>query len=167
MALELKDDQRGRIDALRKDAAGKLGTILSEGQRKQLLDRRRADPFGSSRIATAGQLIPLTERVTLRLSAEQRKGLAALRADVDARLGEILNAGQKHRLKEIRELSVRGGPSGVGGPPGGGPPGFGPPGGGQIFHAYRYAPDYPGLAGKELTPGGTIVEPERANSASR
>src|SRR5204863_10068517 len=34
--------------------------------------------------------------------------------------------------------------------------GFGPRGGGSLFRAYRYAPDYPGLAGKELTPGDTI-----------
>jgi arylsulfotransferase ASST len=28
----------------------------------------------------------------------------------------------------------------------------------QIFRAYRYAPDYPGLAGRDLTPGKTIQE---------
>jgi hypothetical protein len=36
----------------------------------------------------------------------------------------------------------------------------GPPGGSQFFRAYRYAPDYPGLAGKGLTPGETIEELE-------
>ena len=53
-----------------------------------------------------------------------------------------------------------GGPPGgfPGGPPGG-PGGFGPPGGGgSVFRAYRYAPDYPGLAGKKLTPGKTVEE---------
>jgi len=44
--------------------------------------------------------------------------------------------------------------------PGGPPPAGGPPGGqGQgtpIFKAYRYGPDYPGLAGKNLTPGKPI-----------
>jgi len=50
-----------------------------------------------------------------------------------------------------------GGPGGPGGPPGG--PGFGPPGNGRsLFRAYRYAPDYPGLAGKELKPGKTVEE---------
>jgi hypothetical protein len=49
-------------------------------------------------------------------------------------------------------------PPGFGGP--GGPPGFafGPPGGGALFRAYRYPPDYPGLAGRILTPGKTIEE---------
>jgi hypothetical protein len=48
-----------------------------------------------------------------------------------------------------------GGP-GFGGPPfGGGGPGGGP---GGIFRAYRYGPDYPGLAGKDLTPGESLAE---------
>jgi hypothetical protein len=39
----------------------------------------------------------------------------------------------------------------------GGPDGqFGPAGGGSMFRAYRYGPDYAGLAGKDLTPGKTI-----------
>ena len=50
---------------------------------------------------------------------------------------------------------------GMGGPPFGGP-GMGPPGMGgpmsarQVFKADRYAPDFPGLAGKDLTPGEPI-----------
>jgi len=28
----------------------------------------------------------------------------------------------------------------------------------ESFRAYRYGPDYPGLAGKDLTPKGTIAE---------
>lgn len=50
-----------------------------------------------------------------------------------------------------------GGPPGFG--PGGGPPGFGgPPGGDSVFRAYRYGPDYPGLAGRDLTSGKTVEE---------
>jgi hypothetical protein len=52
-----------------------------------------------------------------------------------------------------------GGRGGPGGP--GGFPGFGPPGGGSLFRAYRYAPNYPGLVGKDLTPGKTLEELER------
>lgn len=43
-----------------------------------------------------------------------------------------------------------GGPPPMDGPPGG--PGLGTP----IFRAYRYRPDYPGLLGKDLTPGKPI-----------
>jgi hypothetical protein len=37
---------------------------------------------------------------------------------------------------------------------------MGPPGGfgNAVFRAYRYTKDYPGLAGKDLTPGKTIEE---------
>jgi hypothetical protein len=28
----------------------------------------------------------------------------------------------------------------------------------SVFRAYRYSPDFPGLAGKELTPGKTVEE---------
>ena len=45
-----------------------------------------------------------------------------------------------------------GGPPPMDGPPGGPGPGRGTP----IFRAYRYGPDYPGLAGKDLTPGKPI-----------
>jgi hypothetical protein len=50
------------------------------------------------------------------------------------------------------------GGGGPGGP--GGPGGFmgGPPGGTSVFRAYRYAVDYPAFAGKDLTPGKTLVE---------
>ena len=33
-----------------------------------------------------------------------------------------------------------------------------PRGANPVFRAYRYAPDYPGLAGKNLTPGKTVEE---------
>ena len=48
-----------------------------------------------------------------------------------------------------------GGPGGGG--PGGGPGGPGG-GGGGIFTCYRYAPDYPGLAGKSLEPGEKLED---------
>jgi hypothetical protein len=53
-----------------------------------------------------------------------------------------------------------GAPSPMGMP---GVPTMGPPGGfggNPVFRAYRYAKDYPGLAGKDLTPGKTIEELE-------
>lgn len=60
------------------------------------------------------------------------------------------------------------GPPG-GGPGRGGPPGMGGPGGpgggpGGIFRSYRYAADYPGLAGRTLTPGKKLDEVAQSNS---
>jgi hypothetical protein len=49
---------------------------------------------------------------------------------------------------------------------------MGPPGSflrNSVFRAYRYAKDYPGLAGKVLTPGKTIeeLEPDRTNTGAK
>ena len=115
--------------------------------------------FGS--LPTAGQLVPLATQIALKLTVEQRAQLAVVQKGVDDKLDQILDAGQKQRMKDMQRMSARGGPPGFG--PGGprqGPggfPGFGGPQGGQpVFRAYRYGPGYPGLAGKDLTPGQTI-----------
>jgi hypothetical protein len=51
----------------------------------------------------------------------------------------------------------RGGPAARGGP--GGPVVVGTPGGGgSMFRSYRYGPDFPGLVGKDLTPGKKLDE---------
>jgi hypothetical protein len=39
------------------------------------------------------------------------------------------------------------------------PPRGNPTSGVAVFRAYRYPPDYPGLAGKSLTPGKTLNDP--------
>jgi hypothetical protein len=158
--LELKPEQRKRLDDLQKDVAAKLETVLNEEQKKQLRERRSRDPFG---FAAPGQLVPLATQIALKSTAEQRKQLSDIQKEVDSKLDQVLDAGQKERIKEMEKMGARGGPPGFGrggarqGP--GGFPGFGGPGGGQpVFRAYRYGPDYPGLAGKDLTPGKTIEE---------
>jgi len=83
-----------------------------------------------------------------------------------AKVDELLKDEQKKQLKEIEDRMKAfvggmpgfgpGGPTGRGRP--GGPGGFGGMGGSATFRAYRYGPDYPGLAGKDMTPGKTIEE---------
>jgi hypothetical protein len=43
--------------------------------------------------------------------------------------------------------------------------GIGPGRPNSVFRAYRYRPDYPGLAGKDLTPGTTIEQMLAAKDA--
>src|SRR5262249_31447925 len=95
----------------------------------------------------------------------QKKQVGTLQKEADSKLDKLFTEEQKKQLKDLRANPGRGGPGGPpggpGGPPGGGgPPGFGggPPGGSPVFRAYRFAPTYPGLAGKDLTPGKTIEE---------
>ncbi|MFI5455593.1 MAG: hypothetical protein ACHRXM_09090, partial [Isosphaerales bacterium] len=133
-------------------------------------------PGGAGAPPPPGQILSATTLTTLKLNPDQRKQLGDLQKEVDARLDKTLQANQKRQLKKVREDFVRGGPPGAGpgGPPGGGPgpgppgpggPGnglfAGPPGGASLFRAYRYGPEYPGLAGKDLKPGKTIEELEK------
>ncbi len=108
----------------------------------------------------------------LELRGVNAKGVAALQKGVDDKLAQVLDAAQKQRIKEMQQMAARGGPRGFG--PGGprqGPrrlPGFGGLQGGQpVFRAYRYGPDYSGLAGKDLTPGKTIEELESKQPAKK
>ncbi|HEV3117576.1 MAG TPA: aryl-sulfate sulfotransferase, partial [Gemmataceae bacterium] len=57
-------------------------------------------------------------------------------------------------VNPVRRLAGAGAPGPKGGPPKGG----GAPTPGAVFRAYRYAPDYPGLAGRDLTATKTIEE---------
>jgi hypothetical protein len=108
-----------------------------------------------------GQVMPAFLQEMLKMTDEQKKQIADLQKDVDAKLDKILTDDQKKQLKEMKDRAKAfTGPPG-GGPPGGGPggfPGFGAGGGSGLFRAPRYAADYPGLAGKELKPGKTIEE---------
>jgi hypothetical protein len=104
-----------------------------------------------------GQILSSFLQDMLKLTSDQKKQLAAVQKDVDGRLDKLLTDEQKKQLKDMR---VGFGPGGFG-PPGGfvgfGPPG-GPGGAGSLFRANRYAPNYPGLVGRDLTPGKTLEE---------
>ena len=132
----------------------------------------RRGPGGPGRFGPSqpGQILSPFLQARLQLTDAQKKQLAALQKEVDSRLEKLLTNDQKKQLKEVREMFSRGGPGGFpgfgpkgpGGPGGpGGFPGFGPPGGGGVFRTSRYAANYPGLAGRTLTPGATIEELER------
>jgi hypothetical protein len=181
--LNLAGEQRKRLDQLQKELDGKLDKILVAEQREQLKQMQPGfgpDGFGSP--PPPGQLMTPFLQARLNLTDEQKKQAEALQKEADGKLAEVLTDEQKKQLQELRQGFVPGGfggparfggrdglggrggfgppggfPGGGFGPPGRGPGGFGP-GGGQLFRAYRYAADYPGLAGKDLTPGKTIEE---------
>jgi hypothetical protein len=176
--LNLTPEQKTRLEANQKEVIGKLETILDAPQRKQLLERRAADSTGFAGMASPGQLLPLTTQIVLKLSADQKTAVAAIQKEVDGKVEALLDDDQKEQFKEMRAMMARGGrpggpPSrpgaprpGPGRPPGPGGPPMGPSGGfggNSVFRAYRSANDYPGLSGKDLTPGKTIeaMEDER------
>ncbi len=119
--LNLTPEQKTMLDAIQKEVVGKLQKILDASQRKQLLDRRGADPMGFAGMATPGQILPLPTQIVLKLSADQKSAVAVIQKEVDTRVETLLTDGQKEQMKEIRTMIARGGP------PGGRPGGAGAP----------------------------------------
>jgi hypothetical protein len=154
--MNLSAEQKKDLEAAEKEIAEKLEKLLTDEQKKQA--KERTSGFGPGAFPAPpqpGQLLPTALQERLKLTDEQKKELAELQKEADGKLAKILKEGQKKQLKEMQDrVRLPGGPP-VGLP--GGPVGFGGPGGG-IFRALRYAPDYPGLAGKELKPGKTVEE---------
>jgi hypothetical protein len=163
--LGLSPEQKKDIEALQKTVDGTLDTVLTDAQKKTLASRSAPGPGGFAAMPAPGQIISVATQVVLKPTPEQKARLSDMQKAVDAGLEALLTADQKKQLKQMRADFLRGGPGGgpPGGPggPGGGPPAFlfaGPPGGSALFRAYKYGPDYPGLAGKDLKPGKTVEE---------
>jgi Spy/CpxP family protein refolding chaperone len=70
--------------------------------------------FGPGGPPKPGQILPPFAQETLKLTDEQKKQLADLQKDVDAKLAKILTDEQKKQLQEMRPM----GPGGPGGGPG-------------------------------------------------
>lgn len=73
------------------------------------------------RMPPPGEVLPTPLQDALGLTAEQKKALADIQKDVDAKLGKILTDDQNKQLKGLKD----GPPGGVFAFPGGGPPGGG------------------------------------------
>jgi tetratricopeptide (TPR) repeat protein len=133
---QVKPENRQELDALDEQVSAALDRLLTEQQRKQL-KRIQRSPGDTVEI---GQVIPAATLERLRLTPDQREQLDRLQEESAARLGKILTP---HELDMARKLvgtvkSFVGLQSAL------------------ISRANRYGADYPGLAGKDLTPSTTI-----------
>ena len=86
-------------------------------------------------------LLPPPVQAQLNLTADQQKQLAALEAEVKAKLEKILTPEQMEKLKQMRPPPGQGRMGGGG--PGGAGPGRGGPGGGQGSAGGEGAPKRP------------------------
>ena len=161
--MNLDDEQKKKLATTEKDLGEKLAKLLTVEQKKEFA--KGPGGFGPGSLPAPGQLLAPAMAERMRLSEAQKKELADVQKDADARLDALLKDDQRKQFKGMRDFAkgfAKGGPKGrpKGGPPIGGPPGgfmgFGGPGGG-VFRAPRYAPDFPGLAGRELK-GGKLLE---------
>jgi hypothetical protein len=162
--LKLTDEQKKDLTALQKVVDGRFENVLTEAQRKQLKSvfAPQGAPPGITGGPNAagpqpGKILSTQQQVTLKLSAEQKKRLAEIQKEIDARLDTLLTADQQKQLQTMRQN-----PQGV--KTAAAPPGQGPAGGTPLFRAYRYGVDYPGLAGRKLAPGQLLedLQPKEA-----
>jgi Spy/CpxP family protein refolding chaperone len=174
--LKLTEEQKKKLAALQKDVDQKFDKVLTPAQKKQLqtastmggpgpgipppisnfLSRIKNAfvPGGSSPAPGAsepGKILSPAQQDTLKLSPDQRKRLAEIQKETDAKLDKLLTQDQKKQLVLMQKSSA---PAVAADGPGRGSPPGGPP----VFRAYRFGPNHPGLIGKKLTPGKTIEE---------
>ena len=158
---------------------------MNEEQKKKL----KQATSGPGGFTPPGQILATSTQIQLKPTPEQKKALGDLQKAADDKLEKLLTDDQKKQLKQMKDDFARGGPpggpggpppGGPGGPPPGGPPGGpggaggpppsmfrGPPGGASLFRAYKYAADYPGLAGRDLKPGKTVEEVEKSKPETK
>jgi hypothetical protein len=156
--LKLTDDQKADVTALQKAVDARFDKVLTEAQKKQL--RSVFAPFApppnpptsNADGPQPGKLFSSGQQETLKLSSQQKTRMAEIQKEIDAKLETLLTEEQKRQLQAMRRGGAGGGAVGPGGP------NRVPPGGTPLFRAYRYGADFPGFAGKKLTPGKTLEE---------
>jgi hypothetical protein len=157
--LKLTDEQKKDVLALQKAVDGRFDRVLTAAQKNQIKSvfARPGPPPGGPGPGDPrpGTIFSPTQQDTLKLSAGQRKRLAEIQREVDARLETLLTEDQKKQLQSMQQR------------PAGGPGRDGPPGGRPLFRAVRYATSFPGFAGKDLRPGKTLEELQPKDSEKK
>lgn len=151
--LKMTAEQKKQLAGFQTTLMAKLDALLTEEQKQQL---KKPPAGGPGNVTQPGQILAPAQQGVLKLTADQRKQLRVLQKEADDRLDKILVADQKKQLKEIRANPGRAVGGGGSGPPG--MPSRRPQLEIALFRAYRYAADYPGLAGKDLKPGKSLEE---------
>jgi hypothetical protein len=85
--------------------------------------RGQGGPGGFGGPPQPGQIMPPRMQEMLKLTDDQKKAIAELQKEVDAKLAKILTDDQKKQLKEMRNRRPPRRDNGPDGPPGGGPGG--------------------------------------------
>jgi hypothetical protein len=159
--LKLTDDQKKDLTALQKAVDARFDQVLTEAQRKQI--KSAFAPFSPPPAPPAadnptgphpGKILTAAQQNTLKLSPEQRKRMEEIQKELDAKLETLLTEAQKKQLQVMRQAP----PPGRTAPPGGPGQARLPSGGTPVFRAYRYSLNFPGFAGKTLTPGKPLEE---------
>jgi hypothetical protein len=165
--LKLTKEQKNELAAFQKEIDGKVDKVLTQAQKKQF----RGTPstggpppanHGAGGPSQPGKILSPPQQDALKLTSEQKKQLEMIQKGVDAMLDQLLTEEQRKRLKTMQGPIIIAAPGNRGGPPGGSP----------LFRARRYAVNFSGFAGKDLTPGKTLEEmqpnePEKKESEKK
>ncbi|MDZ4779932.1 MAG: aryl-sulfate sulfotransferase [Planctomycetia bacterium] len=164
--LKLTDEQKEKLAAIENDAQTKLDELLTEDQRKEFAELKKnpfpfpggpgggpggpggpnfGPPGGGPRVA-GGPGGPGGPNFGPPAGGPNFGPPGGGRGPDGGGPGDAAGPGDGRGRGDRR--------GGGGGPPGG----DSPPGGTAVFRAYRYAADYVGFQGKDLTPGKTLVE---------
>jgi hypothetical protein len=164
--IKTTEEQTKKLDELKKQAVDKLQSIFTDEQKKQL----KAPPPGPGGPPTtrgglpgglqAVEVLPALLQPRLKLTDDQKKQLETLQKETQSKVDTVLTAEQRKQLKEILDGFVN---AWTGGAAGGGPP----PLDNAVFRCYKYTANYPGLAGKDLSPGKTIEELQAKQSEKK
>ena len=111
--MKLSEDQKKQLEGAEKDAAEKLGKVLTDDQKKQVDDK----PLGFGELPPPGKLMSAALQDRLKLTDDQKKQIAEIQKDADDKLDGLLKDDQKKQLKQMQDMA-KGFP---GGPPGGPP----------------------------------------------
>jgi hypothetical protein len=149
--LKMTGEQKKKLGDFQKDLSGKIDKLLTAEQKDELKKPPKSGPGAAMSFPQPGQILSPGQQTSLKLTADQRKQLRDLQKEADDKLDSIFTDDQKKQFKAMRANPGRGfGPGGGGG----GPPGIET----ALFRAYRFAPNEPALAGKELKPGKLLEE---------
>ncbi|HWY88915.1 MAG TPA: aryl-sulfate sulfotransferase, partial [Gemmataceae bacterium] len=107
--LKLTDDQKKDVTALQKAVDARFDKVLTEAQKKQLKSVFTGGPVqinpgaGNADGPQPGKILSAGQQDTLKLSAEQRKRMAEIQKEIDARLETLLTADQQKQLQAMRQ----------------------------------------------------------------
>jgi hypothetical protein len=138
--LSVTPEQLKKLEELQDDASSRLEDLFTDEQKEKL----QQEPLGLISLSNLflGKALPPRYKQKLKLTAKQREQLSAFEKETQTRFDKILTAEQKlivqNRPMKAHKAGGGGGHSGTTG---------------TAFRAYRYAPTYPGLVGRDLTPG--------------
>lgn len=146
-ALNLKEDQRKKLDQIDKELVARLDKILSPEQIKSFAEPNPNDNAELSKLP-AGEYLQVFNRSTPKLSETQRKTLQTLQKEFNPRITAVLTDAQKTMVADFKKGQAAAA-AGRAGPP---------RAGNTLFRATRYAIAFPAFRGRTLTPGKLLVD---------